>query len=47
MRYSLEPNTENMYKDMAFCHLLEYLKINMKKNGYCNIRRIRCYENCF
>ena len=27
MRYSLEPNVENMLKDMAFCHLQENLEI--------------------
>ena len=31
MRYSLEPNTENMYKDMGFCHFQENLEINMEK----------------
>ena len=32
MRYSLEQNTEYMYKDMAFCHLQQNLEINMVKN---------------
>ena len=32
MRYSLEQSTENMFKDMAFCHLQENLAINMVKN---------------
>ena len=32
MGYSLEPNIENMYKVMAFCHLLENLEINIVKN---------------
>ena len=31
MRYSLEPNIENMLKIMAFCHLQENLEINMLK----------------
>ena len=32
MRYQIEPKTENMYKDMAFCHLQENLKINIARN---------------
>ena len=32
MRYSLEPLLEDMYKDMAFCHLQENFEINMAKN---------------
>ena len=31
MRYSLEPSTTNMYKDMVFCHLRENLEISMEK----------------
>ena len=27
----MNQNTENMYKDMAFCHLQENLEINMEK----------------
>ena len=44
MRYSLE-STENIYKDMGFCHLQENLEINMKKkqtNKYCNKNRNKC-----
>ena len=32
MRYSLEPKNIYMLKDMAFCHLLDNLEINMVKN---------------
>ena len=29
MRYSLEPHTEDMFKDKDLCLLLEILEINM------------------
>ena len=40
---------ENMYKDMASCHLQKQLEINMEKktNGYSNKNRIKCCKNCF
>ena len=31
MRYSIEPRSKNMYKDMVLCLLQEILVINMVK----------------